>query len=69
MSDQADRWRRELLGDTQGRQGAGHGSRDELISKTDAWCAKIREMVEERIKAGEPMKLCKEVLEFHNGKI
>lgn len=39
------------------------------ISKTDAWCAKIREMVEERIKAGEPMKLCKEVLEFHNGKI
>lgn len=39
------------------------------ISKTDAWCAKIREMVEKRIKAGEPMKLCKEVLEFHNGKI
>ena len=37
----------------------------EDISKTDARCAEIREMVEERIKAGEPIKPCKEVLE-HN---
>ena len=41
----------------------------EDISKTDAWCAKIREMVEKRIKAGEPIKPCKEVLELHNSKL
>ncbi|MBR6307693.1 MAG: DUF4111 domain-containing protein [Lachnospiraceae bacterium] len=41
----------------------------EDISKTDAWCAKIREMVEERISAGEPIKLCKEVTELHNSKL
>lgn len=41
----------------------------EDISKTDAWCAKIRDMVEERIKAGEPVKPCKEVLELHNSKL
>ncbi len=41
----------------------------EDISKTDIWCAKIRDMVEERIAAGEPIKPCKEVLELHNSKL
>ncbi len=41
----------------------------EDIPKTDAWCARIREMVEEKIKAGEPIKPCKEVLELHNSKL
>ncbi len=35
----------------------------EDIPKTGEWCAKIRELVEERIKAGEPVKRCKEVLD------
>ncbi|MBR3734464.1 MAG: DUF4111 domain-containing protein [Lachnospiraceae bacterium] len=39
------------------------------ISKTDAWCAKIREIVEEKIKDGEPIKPCKEVLELHKSKL
>ena len=33
------------------------------IRQTDAWCAKIRQLVEERIAEGEPIKACKEVLE------
>lgn len=33
------------------------------ISQTDAWCARIRQLVEERIADGEPIKACKEVLE------
>ena len=37
----------------------------EDIPKTGEWCAKIRELVEERIKAGEPIKPCKEVLELN----
>ena len=41
----------------------------EDIPRTGAWCAKIRDMVEERIKAGEPIKPCKEVLELHNSKL
>ncbi|MCR5459688.1 MAG: DUF4111 domain-containing protein [Acetatifactor sp.] len=41
----------------------------EDIAKTGAWCAKIREMVEEKIKAGEPIKPCKEVLELQNSKL
>ena len=41
----------------------------EDISKTDAWCAKVRAMVEERIAAGEPIKPCKEVSELHNSKL
>ncbi len=40
----------------------------EDISKTGEWCAKIREIVEERIKAGELIKPCREVLELQNSK-
>lgn len=32
------------------------------IPKTDKWCAKIRQTVEDRIAAGEPIKMCREVL-------
>ena len=41
----------------------------EDIAGTDAWCARIRELVEERISAGEPVKPCKEVLELHSMEI
>ena len=41
----------------------------EDIAKTDAWCAKIRELVEEKIEAGEPIKPCKEVLELQNSNL
>ncbi len=41
----------------------------EDIPKTDAWLAKIRELVEERIRAGEPIKPCKEVQELQNSKL
>ena len=34
------------------------------IRKTDAWCAKIRQLAEDRIAQGEPIKACKEVLEL-----
>ncbi len=40
----------------------------EDISKTDAWCTKIRELIEEKIKAGEPIKTCKEVLELNKNR-
>lgn len=33
------------------------------IFRTDQWCADIRQIVEDRIAAGEPIKKCKEVLE------
>lgn len=33
------------------------------ISATDKWCAKIRQIVEDKIAAGEPIKMCREVLE------
>ncbi len=33
------------------------------IRQTDAWCAKIRQLAEEKIAQGEPIKACKEVLE------
>lgn len=36
----------------------------EDIPKTDAWCAKIRALVEEKIAQGEPIKPCREVLEL-----
>ena len=32
----------------------------ENIRKTDEWCAQVRQMAEERIAAGEPVKLCRE---------
>ena len=34
------------------------------IPKTHRWCSRIRELAEERIAAGEPVKRCKEVLEL-----
>ena len=40
----------------------------EDISKTDAWCAKVRQLVEDRIVAGEPIKPCKEVLALQTTK-
>ena len=40
----------------------------EDIAKTDAWCTAIRELVEQRIEAGEPIKPCREVLELRNRK-
>ncbi|MBO4679125.1 MAG: DUF402 domain-containing protein [Lachnospiraceae bacterium] len=40
----------------------------EDIPSTDAWCAKIRHLVEERIAAGEPVKKCREVLEYEASK-
>ncbi len=30
------------------------------IRKTDRWCAQIRHLAEERITAGEPVRLCRE---------
>lgn len=33
------------------------------ISQTDKWCAAVRQAVEDRIAAGEPVKMCREVLE------
>ena len=36
----------------------------EDIAKTNAWCASIRELVENRIANGEPVKKCREVLEL-----
>ena len=30
------------------------------IRKTDLWCAKVRQLAEDRIAAGEPVKLCRE---------
>ncbi len=35
----------------------------EDIRQTDEWCSKIRQLVEDRIAHGEPIKACKEVLE------
>lgn len=32
------------------------------ICKTDRWCANIRRIVEDRIAAGEPIRMCREVL-------
>ncbi len=32
------------------------------ISKTDQWCAAIRQIVEDRIAAGEPVRMCREGL-------
>lgn len=32
------------------------------IQETDKWCANIRQIVEDRIAAGEPIKMCREVL-------
>lgn len=32
------------------------------ISNTDKWCAEIRQIVEDRIAAGEPIKMCREIL-------
>lgn len=32
----------------------------EDIRKTDEWCAQVRRLAEERIAAGEPVKLCRE---------
>lgn len=40
----------------------------EDIHATDAWCAKIRHIVEERIASGEPVKKCREVLEYEASK-
>ena len=34
------------------------------IAKTNAWCAEIRGIVEERIAAGERITKCREVLEL-----
>ncbi len=34
------------------------------IPKTDKWCVNIRQIVEDRIAAGEPIKMCREVLAF-----
>lgn len=36
------------------------------IPKTNAWCSQIRDIVESRIAAGEPVKKCKEVLQLEN---
>ena len=38
----------------------------EDIRKTDAWCAQIRHLAEERIMAGEPVKLCMETAALKN---
>lgn len=32
------------------------------IAKTDVWCAKIRQIVEDKIADGEPIKKCREVM-------
>ena len=34
------------------------------ISGLDAWCAAVRQMAEERITAGEPIAMCREVREW-----
>ena len=34
------------------------------IPRTTEWCAKIRQIVEDRISSGEPIKKCREVLEL-----
>ena len=36
------------------------------IGKTDRWCARIRQLAEERIAAGEPVRLCKETAGLSN---
>ena len=36
------------------------------IPKTNSWCSQIRDLVEIRIAAGEPVKKCKEVLQLEN---
>lgn len=33
------------------------------ISKTDAWCARIRQIAEDKIADGEPIKKCRKVME------
>lgn len=33
------------------------------IPKTEAWCSAVRQLVEDRIASGEPIKKCREVLE------
>ena len=40
----------------------------EDIRKTDEWCARIRHLAEERIAAGEPVKLCRETAALRNRK-
>ena len=37
------------------------------IHKTDAWCAAVRKIVEDRIAQGEPVTLSREVLELKHG--
>ena len=34
------------------------------IPATDEWCAAVRQIAEDRIAAGEPMQMCREVLEW-----
>ena len=34
------------------------------IRKTDEWCAKIRQLAEDRIADGEPITMCREVREL-----
>ena len=34
------------------------------ISATDAWCAAVRQIAEDRIAAGAPIQMCREVLEW-----
>ena len=41
----------------------------EDIRKTDAWCAQIRRLAEERIAAGEPVKLCRETAALKNKRL
>ena len=36
------------------------------IRKTDEWCAKVRQLAEDRIAAGEPVKLCRETAALTN---
>ena len=38
----------------------------EDIRKTDEWCARVRRLAEERIAAGEPVKLCMETAALKN---
>ena len=40
----------------------------ENIQKTDEWCAQVRRLAEERIAAGESVKLCRETAALKNGK-
>lgn len=39
----------------------------EDIRKTDKWCAAVRRLAEDRISAGEPIKMCREVYELKHG--